>query len=124
MYTDFPFRTSYGIAKGAFRGMNSLKYLNLAYNELTYIEDGALSEFSSLRRFYLDDNELVFLSDNAFEGLTDLTILELDNNQGFPLNSLIQADSVIYLSLRYNGYHTLDPYVFQQMDSLKISVSI
>ena len=108
-----------GIAKGAFRSMNSLKYLNLAYNELTYIEDGALSELSSLRRFYLDDNELVFLSDNAFEGLTDLTILELDNNQGFPLNSLIQAHSVISLYLRYNGYHTLDPYVFQQMDSLK-----
>ena len=51
--------------------MNNLMYLDLAYNELTYIEDGALSELSSLKEFYLHDNELVFVSDNVFEGLTD-----------------------------------------------------
>ena len=108
-----------GIAKGALSGMNKLMYLDLAYNELTYIEDGALSELSSLKEFYLHDNELVFVSDNVFEGLTDLTYLILNSNPGFPLNALIQAKSVIHLLLRFNGYHTLDPYVFQQMDSLK-----
>ena len=36
-----------------------------------------------------------------------------------PLNALIQAKSVIVLYLRYNGYHTLDPNVFQHMESLK-----
>ena len=95
-----------GIAKGAFRSMNKLTYLDLSYNELTYIEDGALSELSSLRRFYLNENELLSVSDNVFEGLTDLTYLYLDNNPGFPLNALIQAQSVVYLYLRYNGYHT------------------
>ena len=108
-----------GIAKGALRDMNSLTNLDLRNNELTYIEDGALSELSSLERFYLYENELVSVSDNVFEGLTDLTYLYLDNNPGFPLNALLQARSVVYLYLRYNGYHTLDPYVFQQMDSLR-----
>ena len=107
-----------GIAKGALSGMNSLTKLDLRKNELAYIEDEALSELSSLERFYLHDNEQLSVSDNVFEGLTDLTYLYLDNNPGFPLNALIQAKSVVYLYLRYNGYHTLDPYVFQQMDSL------
>ena len=114
-----PFSYFNGIAKGAFRGMNKLTYLNLAYNKLAYVEDGALSELSSLEDLYLHGNELVSVPDNVFEGLTDLTLLYLDNNPGFPSNALVQADSVISLYLRYNEYHTLDPYVFQQMDSLR-----
>ena len=108
-----------GIARGAFRGMNKLTYLNLGKNEIAYIEDDALTELSSLGYLYLFENELLSVSDNIFGGLTDLSLLDLDNNPGFPLNALIQAKSVISLYLRYNGYHTLDPYVFQQMDSLK-----
>ena len=99
--------------------MSKLTYLSLAYNELTYIEDGALTELSSLEQLDLNENELLSVSDNVFEGLTDLTYLNLDDNPGFPLNALILARSVIRLYLRYNGYHTLDPYVFQQMESLR-----
>ena len=87
-------------------------------NSLT-IEEAALSELSSLKELELFENELVSVPDNVFEGLTDLTYLDLDDNPEFPLTALIQAKSVITLYLRYKGYHTLDPYVFQQMDSLK-----
>ena len=107
-----------GITERAFRNLNKLTYLSLANNELTYIEDGALRDLSSLERLSLSDNKLQIVSDNVFEGLTDLTFLYLSYNPGFPLTALIQAKSVIYLYLRYNGYHTLEPYVFQQMDSL------
>ena len=108
-----------GITKGAFRNLNKLRRLHLNYIKLAYIEDGALTELSSLREFLLYNNEEPIVSDNIFQGLTDLTYLYLNNNPGFPLNALMQAKSVIYLYLQDNGYHTLDPYVFQQMDSLR-----
>ena len=107
------------INKGAFRNLNKLTGLNLGYNEIAYIEDGALTDVSSLKRLYLSNIGIRNVSDNVFEGLTDLTFLYLSNNPAFPLNALIQAKSVISLNLKYNGFHTLDPYVFQQMDSLK-----
>ena len=107
-----------GITEGAFRNLNKLQYLYLVNNELAYIEDGALRDLSSLKQLYLCDNYIQNVSDNAFEGLTDLTYLDLDNNPGFPITALIQAKSVLQLYLRYNGYHTLDSYVFQQMNSL------
>ena len=107
-----------GITEGAFRNLNKLQVLYLGYNELAYIEDGAFRDLSSLKQLYLHNNQLQIVSDNAFEGLTDLTWLYLSNNPESPLTALLQAKSVIRLSLRYNGYHTLEPYVFQQMNSL------
>ena len=108
-----------GITEGAFRHLNKLTRLYLANNELTYIEDGAFRDLSSLEVLLLFNNNLQIVSDNVFEGLTDLIILYLNSIPEFPLTALIQAKSVIYLYLRYNGYHTLEPYVFQQMDSLR-----
>ena len=112
-----------GITEGAFRNLNKLTYLRIGNNELAYIEDGALKNLSSLKQLSLSDdlhnNKLQIVSDNVFEGLTDLTWLYLNNNPGFPLSALIQAKSVIELYLRYNGYNTLEPYVFQQMNSLR-----
>ena len=99
--------------------MNKLTYLYLTNSELAYIEDGALRDLSSLKQLHLDGNKLQFVSDNVFEGLTDLTLLYLNDNPEFPLTALIQAKSVIELYLSQNGYHTLEPYVFQQMDSLR-----
>ena len=108
-----------GITEGALRNLNKLTYLYLANNELAYIVDGALRDLSSLKQIYLFDNNIQIVSDNVFEGLTDLTYLNLNNSRGFPLTALIQAKSVIYLYLNNNGYHTLEPYVFQQMNSLR-----
>ena len=109
-----------GIAEGVLRNLNKVQDLSIGYSELVYIEDGALRDLSSLERLHLHDNNIQIVSDNVFEGLTDLTYLGLNNNPGFPLTALIQAKSVIFLYLSYNGYHTLEPYVFQQMNSLTI----
>ena len=107
-----------GITEGAFRNLNQLTYLDVGYNELAYIEDGALRDLSSLQRLSLYGNNIQIVSDNVFEGLTDLTLLDLNSNPEFPITALIQAKSVISLYIRNNGYHTLDSYVFQQMNSL------
>ena len=108
-----------GITEGALLNLNKLTYLDLSDNQLTYFEDGALRDLSSLERLYLNDNNIRIVPDNAFESLTNLTSLDLSNNPGFPLNALIQAKSVRHLYLQNNGYSTLEPYVFQQMDSLE-----
>ena len=108
-----------GVTKGAFLNLIKLTSLNLGNNGLTYIEEGALAELSNLRLLYLNDNEKLIVSDSVFEGLTDLTSLDLDNTPGVPLNALIHTRNLHSLYLRYNGYHTLEPYVFQQMKSLK-----
>ena len=108
-----------GITEGAFRNLNKLTNLYLGYNELAYIEDGALRDLSSLKQLSLLDNNIQIVSDNVFEGLTDLTHLNLNNNPLFPPTALIQAKSVIQLYLSNNGYHTLESYVFQQMNSLE-----
>ena len=108
-----------GITAGAFRNLNKLKNLDVGNNELAYIEDGAFRDLSSLTQLYLSNNNIQIVSDNVFEGLTDLTHLSLNDNPEFPLTALIQAKSVIALFLQSNGYHTLEPYVFQQMDSLR-----
>ena len=108
-----------GITEGAFRNLSNLRTLQIGINELAYIEDGAFRDLSSLKLLYLNSNQIQNVSDNVFEGLTDLTFLHLNYNPEFPLTALIQAKSVIYLYLGYNGYQTLDAYVFQQMDSLR-----
>ena len=108
-----------GITKGAFHNLNKLTNLDFGNNQLNYIEDDALTELSSLERLDLYNNEIQTVSENIFQGLTDLTYLRLDYIPGFLINALIHTRSLYNLLLRYNGYHTLDPYVFQQMDSLR-----
>ena len=108
-----------GITKGAFRNSKQLTFLSFGKNELAYIEDGAFTEILSLERLYLHENNILTVSDNVFEDLTDLTYLTLSSTPGIPLNALIPAKSVTYLYLQYNGYHSLDPYAFQQMNSLE-----
>ena len=108
-----------GITEGAFRNLNKLQRLYLGNSKLTYIEDGAFRDLSSLEVLVLEGNRLQNVSDNVFEGLTNSIFLYLSNNPEFPLTALIQAKSVYQLNLQYNGYHTLEPYVFQQMNSLR-----
>ncbi|KAI6647886.1 Fibrillin-2-like [Oopsacas minuta] len=106
------------ITNGALDGLNSLTYLSFDKNKLSSIEDGTFSELSSLLRLYLPNNGIKTASNNGFEGLTQLTYLGLDENPEFPIEALLKSTSVVGLSLQYNDYHTLEPYVFQQMKSL------
>ncbi|KAI6647641.1 hypothetical protein LOD99_8715 [Oopsacas minuta] len=107
-----------GINKGSLDGLNSLTHLSFRNNKLSIIEDGTFSELSSLLGLHLSNNGLRITSNNVFESLTKLTKLSLDENPGFPIEALIHTKSLRSLNLQYNDYHTLDPYVLQQMKSL------
>ncbi|KAI6647891.1 Fibrillin-2-like [Oopsacas minuta] len=141
VYLNFYNSDFSSITKGALDGLNSLTYLSFANNKLSIIEDGTFNELSSLLSLYLQNNKLGIIEDgtfnelssllqlylqnngikiisnNVFEGLTELTYLNLDENPGFPIEALINTRSLRYVLLQYNEYHTLDPYVFQQMKS-------
>ncbi|KAI6647881.1 Fibrillin-3-like [Oopsacas minuta] len=121
IYLRFPNSGISSITKGAFDGLNSLTYLSFEDNKLSIIEDGTFSELSSLERLYLQNNGIKIISNIVFEGLTELTELRLDENPGFPIEALIHTRSLRsleYVNLQYNDYHTLDPYVFQQLKLL------
>ncbi|KAI6647894.1 Fibrillin-2-like [Oopsacas minuta] len=105
------------ITKGALDGLNSLTYLSFQNNKLSIIEDGTFNELSSMLQLHLQNNGIKIISNNVFEGLTELTYLNLEENPGFPIEALINTRSLRYVYLRYNDYHTLDPYVFQQLKS-------
>ncbi|KAI6647892.1 EGF-containing fibulin-like extracellular matrix protein 1-like [Oopsacas minuta] len=115
---SFPNSGISNITKGALDGLNSLTLLSFENNKLSSIEDGTFSELSSLLELYLQNNGIKSISNNVFEGLTELTELRLDENPGFPIEALIHTRSLESVYLQYNDYHTLDPYVFQQMKSL------
>ncbi|KAI6647639.1 Fibrillin-3-like [Oopsacas minuta] len=106
-----------GITTGSLDGLNSLTFLSFQNNKLSSIEDGTFDELPSLLTLHLQNNGLRITSNNVFEGLNELTEMRLDGNPGFPIEALIHTRSLRYVNLQYNEYHTLEPYVFQQMKS-------
>ena len=71
------------LAKYSFRGLNSLKRLDLSNNKLTAVPYGALNIISKLAPLvYLDlsSNSISAIANNAFAGLASLTYLNLENN--------------------------------------------
>ena len=111
----------HGIINGALRDLNKLTYLNFDSNNLRFIEDNAFRNLTSLKRLYLSNNMMLSnISHKVFQGLTGLTYVYLDNIPGFPIKALKHTKSLVEIYLRNNGYQTLNPHVFQQMDSLNV----
>ena len=108
-----------GITEGAFDNMPMLTILSLYYNKIKYIEDGAFTGLSGLRGFILSNNGIETVSENVFEGLSDLTILVLFGNPLFPIKTFLKTRSLVNLRIQNNEYQSLDPYVFQQLNSLR-----
>ena len=107
------------IKEGAFDNMDSLESINLDYNEINSIEDDAFRGLTYLTEIRLVRNGLRDVSDNAFRGLNELIKLNLIQNPEFPLSALIPLKKLLTLNLHYNDYQTLDPFVFQQLNSIK-----
>ena len=105
---------------GTFENMDSLYYLQLDHNRISSLQDGALRGLTYLRFLSLEDNGLRDVSHIAFRDLVQLTYLNLNENPDLPLRALIPLKNIRTLYLNFNNYHTIDPYVFQQMNGLQI----
>ena len=107
------------IAENAFDNMDSLTYLSLYRNKISSIEDNAFRGITNLRYLNLEDNGLKDVAYGAFRDLDKLSNLDLDENPDFPLSVLIPLRNLEYLYLSYNNLQTIDPFIFQQMNSLR-----
>ena len=118
-YLQFTSSNFNGITDGGFEALKKLTHLNLNNNKISQIQNGTLDGLSKLKELRLEGNGLSSVSENAFTELIQLTFLSLDMNPGFPLESLLPIGNLQDLSIRHNGYVTLDPFVFQQMKKLR-----
>ena len=117
-YLDFSGSYFHGIANGAFKGLNQLSELSLSNCGLEYIENGVLQDIPNVEIISLVRNKLSNVSDDIFEGLNVLTIIYISINPEFPLNALMSAKYLESVYISKNGFQTLDPFVFQQLNSL------
>ncbi|MEQ2311827.1 hypothetical protein AMECASPLE_024536 [Ameca splendens] len=66
--------------KDDFRGMFRLRYLSLAKNGITRVDDGSFIDLVSLKTLIMTQNELINLTRNMFLGLSNITMLDLSHN--------------------------------------------
>ena len=137
---------------GVFRGLTGLTDLHLSQNRITAINPGAFNDLTALQNLSIFTNDITSLDADTFSGLTTLQTLNLNNNpianvhvDTFdPLTSLtslylddldlMDADwhedlfesltNLTTLSIRRNGFTTLDVDIFDdltKLDSLDLS---
>ncbi|KAK6325304.1 hypothetical protein J4Q44_G00046460, partial [Coregonus suidteri] len=68
------------IRKFDFKGLSTLKILNMSRNQIFQVDDGALGHLEALQELNLAHNRLTTLSDHLFQCLANLSLLRLDSN--------------------------------------------
>ncbi|KAL4235446.1 hypothetical protein ACF0H5_007082 [Mactra antiquata] len=66
------------IFSGTFEGLQSLKILNLSYNEISELEDYGFGGMDQLEELYINGNPVTIFSSGVFDGLTSLQTLVSD----------------------------------------------
>ncbi len=109
------------IDENAFSGLGALKKLYLEKNGLLTLSERLFSELSSLEILFLSGNLLQGIPDKAFGKLTSLRYLDLSDNrlQGITLNAFSGLTSLTTLRLSNNVILTIDPKAFDKLLSLK-----
>lgn len=135
------------ITRSQFYCLQNLQTLDLAFNQISVIEDFAFSGFDKLQGSYLKDvgllsvnqtfnglrfleylilrgNKILSINFTAFEGLTSLKVLDLHSNL---ITRISAKHSILYLGLeslesldlKSNRITYVDDFTFKQLNSLK-----
>ncbi|XP_053572882.1 lumican [Bombina bombina] len=106
----------------AFKGLKSLVYLDLSFNEMTKLPIGLPP---SLNMLYFDNNKITNIPDEYFQGFKALQYLRLSNNQlsdaGVPGNAF-NISTLVELDLSFNSLGSI-PAVNEGLENLYLQVN-
>ncbi|EOB06578.1 Lumican, partial [Anas platyrhynchos] len=107
---------------GAFKGLNSLLYLDLSFNRLTKLPTGLPH---SLLMLYFDNNQISNIPDEYFQGFKTLQYLRLSHNKltdsGIPGN-VFNITSLVELDLSFNQLKSI-PTVSENLENFYLQVN-
>ncbi|KAM7114875.1 lumican [Molossus nigricans] len=106
----------------AFKGLKSLEYLDLSFNQMTKLPS---SLPTSLLTLYLDNNKINNIPDEYFKGFKGLQYLRLSHNDladsGIPGNAF-NVSSLLELDLSYNKLKSI-PTVNENLENYYLEVN-
>lgn len=106
----------------AFKGLKSLEYLDLSFNQMSKLPSGLPA---SLLTLYLDNNKISDIPDEYFKRFNGLQYLRLSHNEladsGIPGNSF-NISSLVELDLSYNKLKNI-PTVNENLENYYLEVN-
>lgn len=109
------------IEDGAFHGMTNLKYLSLDNNKLQHIDLKKLfGEITNLGMLYLNHNPLFTIENNMFVSTPNLKLLGLSSISisELPKNIFENLEFLEFLEIKGNNLSYIDPDVFPKKNNL------
>ena len=105
-----------------FKGLQKLKVLTMAYNQLDTLPSGLFHNTVSLELLSLSRNGLMDLPNDILKGLINLNFLSVSNNQltHLSINVFNGLTNLFYLSLANNTLTQLDYDVFKDIINLAV----
>uniref|UniRef100_A0A8C8SH28 Lumican n=1 Tax=Pelusios castaneus TaxID=367368 RepID=A0A8C8SH28_9SAUR len=107
---------------GAFKGLHSLMYLDLSFNQFTRLPKGLPP---ALLMLYFDNNQISNIPDEYFQGFKVLQFLHLSHNRltdaGIPGN-VFNISSLVELDLSFNKLKSI-PTVSENLENFYLQVN-